>query len=187
MRTRRLPVKRPTLAVLAALTALAALAGCQAPEERPAPAPVRAVDDARPAPVRGGRMRLDDSLALCLCDYDRSRPCYEYQETCWSPQDPATPDNPKSIRQVAMSSALNSSTGRPVFMPVAESELRFLGKLDDGKPVCPEGAKGRVGHLRRGLRRAPPDLLGQSRHVWDEAAYETVAWCGPALGSTVLR
>jgi hypothetical protein len=35
--------------------------------------------------------------------------------------------------------------------------------------------------------RPAPGLLGDSRHVWDEAAYETVAWCGPALGPTVLR
>ena len=34
---------------------------------------------------------------------------------------------------------------------------------------------------------SPPDLLGASRHMWDEATYETVAWCGPALGSEVLR
>jgi hypothetical protein len=30
-------------------------------------------------------------------------------------------------------------------------------------------------------------LPGESRHMWDEASYETVAWCGPALGPTVLR
>jgi len=30
--------------------------------------------------------------------------------------------------------------------------LRFLGKLEGGEPVCPEGARGRVGHLRRGIR-----------------------------------
>jgi hypothetical protein len=170
---------------LAAMLVLAGtLAGCHGPEERPAPAATPVVAQAaRPVPVQGGRMQLDDALALCLCDHDRSRPCFEYQETCWSPQDPATPDDPEKMHMVARSSALNSSTGRPVFMPVADSELRFLGKLEDGKPVCEDGVRGRVGHLRR----APPGLLGESRHVWDEAAYETVAWCGPDLGSTVLR
>jgi hypothetical protein len=165
---------------------LLALFGCHAPEERPAPEPAKVVDSARPAAVRGGRMQLDDALALCLCDFGRSKPCFEYQETCWSPQDPATPDDPEKMHMVARGSALRP-TGRPTFTPIDPSELRFLGKLEDGEPVCPEGAKGRVGHLRRGLRRAPPGLLRQSRHLWDEASYETVAWCGPALGSTVLR
>jgi hypothetical protein len=78
-------------------------------------------------------------------------------------------------------------TGRPRFTPIDPSELRFLGKIEDGEPVCEDGVRGRVGHLRRGLRRAPPDLLGQSRHVWDEASYETVAWCGPGSSRQNLQ
>jgi hypothetical protein len=160
----------------------AVLVGCHAPEERPAPAPVRALDDARPVPSKGGRMQLDDSLALCLCDLTPGG-CNGKYQSCWHPLESHDPE----VRvQLSRNSAL-CSTGRPRFMPVDPSELRFLGKLDDGKPVCPSGAKGRVGHLRRGIRRAPPGLLGASRHMWDEATYETVAWCGPALGPEVLR
>jgi hypothetical protein len=53
------------------LPLVAAIVGCHGPEERPAPAAAPAVEQAaRPVPVRGGRMQLDDALALCLCSFD---------------------------------------------------------------------------------------------------------------------
>ncbi len=171
----------------AVLVVVAALAGCQAPEERPAPAAVRAAESARPVPVKGGRMQLDDALALCLCEPMAAGECFDDGEACYSLQSPAIPADEKARGFVARSSAFAIDSNRPRFTPIDPSELRFLGRIEDGKPVCPEGVRGRVGHLRRGLRRAPPDLLGQSRHVWNEATYETVAWCGPDLGPEVLR
>ena len=136
---------------------------------------------------RQWRMQLDDSLALCLCEPMAMGGCFDDGQACHSPQSPATPAGEKARHYVARESALEIDSNRPRFTPVDPSELRFLGKLEGGEPVCPEGVRGRVGHLRRGLRRAPPGLLGASRHVWDEATYETVAWCGPALGPEVLR
>jgi hypothetical protein len=171
----------------AILFVFAAIVGCHGPEEHPLAAPAEVVGSARPAAVRGGRMQLDDALALCLCDPSVVGACFDDGQACHSPQSPATPAEERVRHFVAKESAFAISSNRPRFTPIDPSELRFLGKLEDGKPVCEDGVRGRVGHLRRGLRRAPPGLLGESRHVWDEAAYETVAWCGPDLGSTVLR
>jgi hypothetical protein len=161
------------------------LCGCDGMVEKPVSPPGAAVVDECSEGL--WRMQLDDSLALCLCEPMAMGGCFDDGQACHSPQSPATPAGEKARHYVARESALAIDSNRPRFTPIDPSELRFLGKLDDGKPVCPSGVKGRVGHLRRGIRRAPPGLLGASRHMWDEAAYETVAWCGPDLGSEVLR
>jgi len=169
------------------VTLLLALLGCHASEELVDAAKAEGAEAARPVPVQGGRMELDDALALCLCDPTPGQAeCFDDGEKCYSPQSPEIPAVEQARLVVARSSAIRPGTDRPRFTPIDPSELRFSGKLVDGEPVCPEGARGRVGHLRRGIRRAPPGLLGESRHVWDEATYETVAWCGPDLGSEVL-